>query len=391
MNELIRKYLEGSCSEEERAEVERLYNSITRPRQEPFEEEQLTHASEESWQKFEQHIHSDTRPRHTNIFAYATAAAVLIIFALGYLMIDRKEPATPNHETVETIADVRPGGNYATLTLANGKQINLSQSTIAPVINKYKLNIQVTNDGEVVYTSSNSSVSASNEMNTIATPRGGQYQVQLSDGSKVWLNAASSLKFPADFKSLKNRTVQLSGEAYFQVAKDAQKPFIVKTTSQEVQVLGTHFNINSYTDEPVIKTTLMEGSVKVTSTISTSLKSAILKPGQEANLQQHKDVHQNDEPKLTVQQANIAAASWKDGMIKVQNAELPAILRQVSRWYNIDIVYKGSGKFERFTGTIPMNTNLSDLIRVLESKDLHLTITANPERQLVVEKTNSTN
>lgn len=374
---LLEKYIAGACTPEERVIVESFYGKSIRQNPDYYDQDHLTQASQDSWKGIQNRTSQIPKHRNKRLYAYTSAAAaVLIAIGAGLFLAKTDQVASHTSNKVAVIADVPPGGNYATLTLANGQHINLSRAPKGTVINSF-INIQKTNDGEAVFTPSNSSITTNTELNTVATPKGGQFIVRLPDGTKVWLNAASNLKFPSDFKGLKNRKVQLSGEAYFEVAKNLQQPFVVETPSQQVQVLGTHFNINAYDDEPSVKTTLIEGSVKVKS-ISTQLKSeTILKPGQQAIL------HQDNE--ITVQQQDPYAVSWKDGFIRFRNADLQTIMRQVSRWYNIEIVYKSQVEPYTYNGGIKRQSNLSELLKMLENGHTRFTIMEGNPRKLIIE------
>jgi ferric-dicitrate binding protein FerR (iron transport regulator) len=189
--------------------------------------------------------------------------------------------------------------------------------------------------------------------NTISTPRGGQYELMLSDGSKVWLNAASSLRFSASFVG-KERKVELLGEAYFEVAKNAAMPFKVKVHGMEVEVLGTHFNINSYDNESMIRTTLLEGSVKINKNNSSSL----LKPGQQAQMNKAGEI------KIINNVDVEEAIAWKEGKFQFDKADIHDIMRQLARWYDVDVEYKGTVS-SHFGGTISRDVNLSQVLNML--------------------------
>lgn len=253
--------------------------------------------------------------------------------------------------------DVAPGGNKAVLTLANGSKIILNDAKNGvlakqgkTLLNKAKTNqliyvppASVTNNLPVVY-------------NTISTPRGGQFQVVLSDGTKVWLNAASSITFPTAFTKGERR-VNITGEVYFEVAKNKHLPFRVIAGKQTVEVLGTHFNINAYPDENSIKTTLAEGSVKV----SAGGQTVFLKPDEQANVSNSgkADISIN-----TVDTDDILA--WKEGSFVFEKADIPFIMRQASRWYDVTIKYEGNISDRRFTGSISRSVNLSELLKMLK-------------------------
>ncbi|WP_090782457.1 FecR family protein [Pedobacter sp. ok626] len=286
--------------------------------------------------------------------------AVSIIIALsvgGYFFIKGLNYFGSDQQIVLTINDNAPGRNRATLTLANGKAIALSDTKTGLVVGLTDLTY---NDGSYI------DVKQENQLLTASTPRGGTYQITLSDGTRVWLNANSKLIFPSKF-SPSQRKVQLIGEAYFEVAKvmikDSRMPFVVVTDQQEISVLGTHFNLNSYKDEGVAKTTLLEGSVKV-SLLSSSGKaraigSVILGPGQEAVL------NKNSELKVTAADVEQATA-WKNGLFYFKDADLKTILRTFSRWYDIDIVYTGSLSSQKFSGKLYRNVNAYQALEVLK-------------------------
>jgi ferric-dicitrate binding protein FerR (iron transport regulator) len=191
--------------------------------------------------------------------------------------------------------------------------------------------------------------------NTISTPKGGQYQVTLSDGSKVWLNAASSLRFPATFSG-KERKVELTGEGYFEVAHNKKMPFHVTVNDLDVEVLGTHFNINAYADESAIKTTLLEGSVKVVKGNETK----IIEPGEQASVTTSED-EINVKQQVDLEQV----VAWKNGIFQFERADIESVMRQISRWYDIDVDYHGRVS-EHFGGTISRDVNISDVLKMLE-------------------------
>jgi ferric-dicitrate binding protein FerR (iron transport regulator) len=203
--------------------------------------------------------------------------------------------------------------------------------------------------------------------NTIATPRGGEYQIELSDGTKVWLNAASSLKFPAAFTG-DERNVMLTGEAYFEVAKNAKMLFNVTVNGLRVDVLGTHFNVNAYSDENVIATTLLEGAVKVTSQViaGTPSRSLTMKPGQQANV--------TGAGRMSlVKDADVEkAVAWKNGQFQFDNEDIATIMRQISRWYDVDVLYQGAVPKRFFTGKISRRSNASQVIDMLEFAGVNL-------------------
>ncbi|WP_172954177.1 FecR family protein [Pedobacter ginsengisoli] len=291
----------------------------------------------------------------------AVAAACLLMVVGAGLFYYRQHNPEVKQVTAANIVpnDVAPAKNTATLTLADGKKITLADAPIGLIAEQRNVSIFKTADGKLIYKSKPLKASETTfldnpELNIISTAKGQQYQVILPDGSKIWLNAASSFTFPATFVSLKQRKVELTGEAYFEVAKDKSHPFIVKTDKQEVEVLGTHFNVNSYSDEEAIKTTLLEGSVKV----SNSNEQKILRPGQESLLAKSSLVIRNADTQ--------EAVAWKNGDFIFNNEDFGSILRQVARWYNVEIIDNGNHENLHLSGTVSRSKNISAVLKALE-------------------------
>ncbi|OOQ59569.1 FecR family protein [Mucilaginibacter pedocola] len=294
-------------------------------------------------------------------------AATLMVFAgiYAYHWLQPAKLAKPQVAVVKRPAhDALPGGNKALLTLANGKTIVLDDAQNGTLAKQGATIVKKTADGQLIYNTS--AIAAANptpSINTIATPRGGQYQVILPDGSKVWLNAASSLRFPTFFTG-KTRQVEITGEAYFEVTKNAAMPFKVKTGRADIEVLGTHFNVMAYDDESIMKTTLLEGAVS----ISSGSFSAKLKPGQQAQIKTNgqskvvDDVDVDDE------------TAWKNGIFQFRDANVGTILRQASRWYDVDVVYRGQLPKREFTGRISRNVKASELLNMLDYAGIKLKI-----------------
>ncbi|HMI05048.1 MAG TPA: FecR domain-containing protein [Pedobacter sp.] len=290
----------------------------------------------------------------------AAAAAVLIIAGACLFSYNSKtniKPVIDSRVSKKPSNDVAPGVQTATLTLANGVKIALSEAANGKIAEQNGVSISKTADGKLIYSFAkfNKKINAlSNVFNTLSTVKGQQYQVILPDGSKVWLNAASSITYPANFANLKNRMVQLSGEAYFEVAKDKSHPFIVKTDRQQVEVLGTHFNVNSYGDEGATRTTLLEGSVKILS----DKGQKVLLPGQQSQLAKNT---------LKVSSADVnETVAWKNGDFIFNNEAFGSILRQLSRWYNVEIIDNGSHSELHLSGTISRSKNMSTVLKALE-------------------------
>src|SRR5258706_5010174 len=296
----------------------------------------------------------------------AVAASVLImIAAASYFMFFRK----PQKEIVQIEVtpdkinnDIAPGGNKAILTLADNSTINLENAQKGTLTRQGNTRISKLDDGQLAYTPG--AGGAGTLYNTIATPRGGQYQLVLPDGSKVWLNAASTLRFPTAFTG-KERRVEVTGEAYFEVAKNPGQPFIVTANNMDVQALGTEFNINAYADESAMFTTLIEGNVKV----SSKGEAVIIKPGQQTGINNNENnIHVAD----NVDIAKVIA--WKKGLFEFNKTGLPVIMRQISRWYDVDILYEGKVTEETFGGGISRNLPLSDILKLLEGNGVQFRV-----------------
>jgi transmembrane sensor len=374
IKDLIEKYLANTCT---RKEFEQLLSMIENGK----EAEGVTQTLKDYWQKSGKEMPlreselevkfallmkdakvetpvvsmpSAKRKRRWNI-QYAAAAIIICMLSVSlyFLFRPKQENIVSKTENIQTDKsnNVAPGQNKAILTLANGTSIILDSAANGTLTTQGNSKILKLN-GMLSY---NTLKNKSSEVfyNTISTPRGGQYQLMLSDGSKVWLNAASSLRFPASFVG-KERKVELLGEAYFEVAKNAAMPFKVKVNGMEVEVLGTHFNINSYDNESTIRTTLLEGSVKINKNNSSSF----LKPGQQAQMNKAGEI------KIINNVDVEEAIAWKEGKFQFDRADIHDIMRQLARWYDVDVEYKGNVS-SHFGGTISRDVNLSQVLNML--------------------------
>ncbi|MET7253185.1 FecR family protein [Dyadobacter fermentans] len=304
--------------------------------------------------------------RHWRVDIWLRYAAVAAVFAVvAGLWVMRK---TTSEKSVATEViqnqDVAPGGNKALLTLADGKGIELDRIGSGLVARQGNTEITKQEDGLVVYNSRSASV-ASNGFNKVTTPRGGQYKVQLPDGSKVWLNASSSIRFPSVFPASERR-VEITGEVYFEVTKDKARPFTVRFNGSEVQVLGTSFNVMAYADERVSKTTLVEGSVA----IRNKGERALLRPGQQAALMPGGRIETAFKP---VDEA----VAWKEGMFYFKNAGVKDVMRQLSRWYDVEVSYRGEVPVRQFTGRVSRNVNLSGIVGMLRYAGVKCSVESN--------------
>jgi len=286
---------------------------------------------------------------------YWSAAAVALICGLLFLYFNSSRQIQKGHQNIIALRHTKilPGGNKAVLTLANGKKIILSDAADGQLVQQQDFTVHKVKEGELVY-SNKKAESNDTEMqyNVLATPRGGQYKIMLPDGTKVWLNAASTLKFPVLFKA-RERRIELAGEAYFEVAKNKSMPFIVSVNHTEVKVLGTHFNIMGYTDEPATRTTLLEGSVR----ISIDADSRDIVPGQQAVVEKQIKIRPVDTAQVV---------GWKNGNFTFDHEKIGVVMKKISRWYDVDIQYQGNITEEEFVGIIPRSKELTDVLHKLE-------------------------
>lgn len=361
--ELLKKYLEGNCSEEEIAVLETWYMQYEKKELDPVSEQ----VKLEQLQRVRQSLLRSlpkVQKRHSSIERIAAAAAIILIAGAGLFFYTSKQKQDVKIIRIYA-SEIKPGSNKAILTLADGKKIVLASAADGELSRQAGVQITKTKDGALNYVAvaEETGHSEKPKYNTIEIPKGGQYQLSLPDGTKIWLNAASSLTYPISFNPSKERRVELIGEAYFEVANDKHHPFIVKTRNQEVEVLGTHFNVNSYTDEASVKTTLLEGSVR----ISSDGKQKLLKPGEQSSLS-------GNTISLTKVDVNEIVA-WKDGHFEFVNADIQTIMRQISRWYDVDVQFEGPVTDETFTGRISRFKNINQVLKMIEgSKSIHLTI-----------------
>lgn len=317
-------------------------------------EKKLEHALKESVQKKKKSI-------YWNIgfsLWYKVAASAVIILSIGFFLNNRfsDSPSIPLLSERKVDVDLAPGADIATLTLADGSIINLSDSVSREIILSEGSVVQKNEHGQLVYNLAKIPKSSEVTYNTLSTPKGGQYQVILPDGSKVWLNSETSLRFPTSFVG-NERKVDLIGEAYFEVAKDKSKQFKVNVKGMEVLALGTEFNVNAYEGDEISSTTLFEGSVSV----SKETERVLLKPGQNAKLNKANGT-------LNQGQADLEAdVAWKKGYFVFNNEEIKSIMLKLSRWYDADIEYEGNMTNKRFTVIISRRSNISEILEILEN------------------------
>lgn len=300
-----------------------------------------------------------SKAKHLLWVRIAAVAALLFIVSSIVYMARLNMPSKPHNQQM---ANIKPGGNNAVLTLSNGQNIVLTNAKNGDLANESKVSVRKTADGRILYSKAGGDGGASSAYNTLTTPKGGQYTVTLSDGTLVYMNSASSLKYPVCFSN-KERVVELSGEAYFEVSHNKQKPFKVITNQQVVEVLGTHFNINSFGEDSSVKTVLEEGSVKVYS----KTVSKLLKPGQQSVVK--KDL-------IEVAEADVEEAlAWKNGYFRFNNESIKTVMPKLARWYNIEVVFDEQVTDIGFYGTISRSKNIKEVLKMLEyTKDVHFKI-----------------
>ncbi|WP_147273661.1 FecR family protein [Pedobacter chinensis] len=361
IQKIIERYLFGKATAEEILFVEEYYKFLGKAEDDlsSGNVDEIQKLEEENFKAIQQKIASFKKSKTISFYRYASAAAILILIGSGfYFFLKTDSISKTSNLTVNKHLDVLPGTDKAILTLADGSKIVLDEKTSANISDKDGIKITKTKDGQLVYTVLNRENFDKKNVsyNTIQTPKGGQYQVILPDGTKVWLNAASSLKYPEAFVG-NQRSVVLTGEAYFEVAKNKAMPFHVKSLNQDVEVLGTHFNINGYMDDEIIKTTLLEGSVKVSNLKSTR----ILKPGEQAVA----GLSGNSAIRLVTDVDTDDETAWKNGLFQFNDSDLKIILSQLERWYDIKIDYSSIPN-KRYNGMVPRKSKLSEVLKMLE-------------------------
>jgi len=365
LNYLLNQFTAGTLTPEEKQELYFLVDteaplvSAEIVEMIAAQEVDAPHSTHPKWEAVLHQILSIDKPKPNRLklvvsrMKWVAAAVLFTAFSLAtYLVVTNKKK-----EHVFT-SDVAPGGNKAFLTLADGRKISLTDAAAGDVIKESGLSVTKKANGQLIYNvESGTQPIDDSQTNTISTPKGGEWEVRLPDGSVVWLNAASSIKYHLNIGTSKHRKVELTGEAYFEVAKDKLRPFIVKTARQELEVLGTHFDISSYLDDPVTRTTLLEGSVSVSNLDKSN--SEILKPGQQAILTngdfQVRDVDTDQ------------AVAWKDGYFMFNNEKQESILRKLARWYNVEVEYVDpEAKEVMYYGTVSRFEKISKVLRKFE-------------------------
>lgn len=394
---LIQKYLGGKASPEEEHFIEAYYESFDTTDEQPHlqdeQDKELLGRDMKAaiWQRIEQkEQHNNVIPIRQRIwFRVSVAAAIVVVAAVPvyYLIVRTPSPkAMVKTESQQATLphDALPGSNKATLTLADGTVIDLDKAANGALATEDGSTVSKKEDGRLEYRQTRSPLTThhSPAYNTLTTPHGGQYYLELPDGSRVWLNAATSIRYPTAFTG-NERLVELTGEAYFEIKKNHEKPFRVHLTDPStgeggrqgiIEVLGTHFNVNAYPDEALFKTTLLEGQVRQwAGSDATNMNDAVtLKPGQQAQM---KNTNVGNGHIRVVDEADTEEAiAWKNGLFYFDNVDIQAIMRQLARWYKVQVVFKGKVPARRFAGQVSRSSNLSQVLKILELSKIHFTI-----------------
>ena len=349
--EILEKYREGNCSEEELALLESWYLSEEIVPID-FTIEELDNVKRTVWAKL--HIQGNKKNfKLWHSYEKIAAAAVILIclsFSIYFYVNRYNKPSQSNIASTEIL----PGSKKAILTLANGKSIALNEANNGKLVDQAGAGIYKTADGQLNYNTNIADQQAEVQMNLLTIPKGGYYIIKLVDGTKVWLNAASSLKYPTTFNG-KERIVELTGEGYFEVAHQNNQPFKVISKNQIVQVLGTHFNINAHHDEPNVTTSLAEGSVKINTQNGSS---KILAPQQQANV--IGDL-------ITVRAIDVNnEIAWTQNNFVFQNENIGSIMRKIARWYDVEVVCPDGVSDMVFNGSISRGKNIKQVLKIMQ-------------------------
>jgi transmembrane sensor len=317
-------------------------------------------------------------PVHNTHFLYKcglVAASVILFLSIGIYYWTGNKKTKQLSNLVSTAKDIAPGKNGAILILANGSHIVLDSLNNGVVANQNGVQLKL-NNHQLAYNPTGKTVSDIS-YNLISTPKGRQFSIVLPDGTKVWLNSASSLRFPTEFIGTE-RKVELKGEAYFEVAKNAKMPFKLNVNNKaEIEVLGTHFNVNAYENEKKLTTTLLEGSVhmyQIAKGVDLPLpaRGVVLKPGQQAFVT---DSQQMQSVITVVSDADVnKAMAWRNGLFNFEGATIEDVMKQLERWYDVTVKYEGAVPEREFQGKLPRNLKLSQVLKILDEMDIKVTL-----------------
>ena len=361
ISSLADKLLKGTISPEERILFETWYNTLPEEKVEWNDDE--VHSARELQARMFRNI---KREKIIVTKWYWAAASILILFITGityHYYPKGKEDLLSAQAQLNIKGNIVPGSNIATLTLSNGDVIVLDKEDNGALTQQGSVQIIKLNNGQIAYKAGEGKDAGKQvSFNTLSTPPGGQYQITLPDGTVVWMNAASSLTFPTAFSG-KDRTVKLKGEAYFEVSADEHQPFIVRVNNMDVQVLGTRFNIMAYEDEAVVKTTLLQGAVKVVA----DNKAVLLKPGLQAKMK-----HSGE---MNVVPVNVEeAVAWKNGIFSFNGTTIQEVMQQIARWYDAEVIYPDGIPKGLFRGEIERTADITTVLKILEVSGVKFTV-----------------
>jgi len=354
--DILDRYLAGTANEQEIAFLESRYIHWKTGRKHGYSESELAEMDELMWKNIESRVSLKDHRHIKKLWkGISIAAAVITVFTLAigfYFIKSRKQE--PGQVLAKT-QDIGPGKQQATLTLSNGKKILLNNVSNLEMAQETGIKVTQNKKGQLVYEIEKSE-NRRNETHTLSTAKGESYQLRLPDGTMVNLNASSSLTYQVDLVEKGKRQVTLTGEGYFEVAKDKKHPFVVQTHGQQIEVLGTHFNVNAYQDEPAINTTLLEGSVKITNRKGNTVT---LRPGNQARV---------TEAAITVSDVDTdLAIAWTNNEFTFEQESVENIMKEVARWYDVEIVYQGVRPSTTISGSISRLENVSKILDILES------------------------
>ncbi|MBV4358918.1 FecR family protein [Pinibacter aurantiacus] len=364
----INSYLNGTATDAEKQLVNEWYYAFHDEVVEvpaPVENMRELLESQMKERILQQIHHEDVMPdvhpvRTLRRWSWVAAASVILALGIGAFIWTNNRKDTGTTSIAQAKAEIVPGNNGAILTLANGSQVLLDSIKSGVVALQGGITAKVHN-GALVYEGNGNEV----VYNVVRTPKGREYQITLPDGTQVWLNAGSSIRYPTSFTG-DVRRVEITGEAYFEVARNKDMPFKINIEGKgEVEVLGTHFNINAYADEPQMNTTLLEGSIRFTDLQHN--KSAVIVPGEQVQL---------NDGKLNVKK-NVDLESvmgWKNGTFNFSSQDIITIMRQISRWYDVEVEYKGAISHETFTGIVSRYSDVSEVLSLMETEDIKFKI-----------------
>ncbi|WP_316818064.1 FecR family protein [Pedobacter nyackensis] len=356
---LIEKYKAGTCTPEEMRLIDKWLLEIHAGENSTLSDTDFEQIQAEIWREVKPAAVKNPVRKLWPLYKQIGIAAAIVLMA-GAAIYFFNAGTSSTSDLAHYTGTIKPGGSKAYLTTSDGKRISLTDATDGQIANEAGVSIVKHKNGELVYkltgTVTKNTKKENIHINTLETPRGGQYQIELPDGTKVWLNAESTLKFPSTFSKLNgDRTVEMIGEAYFEVAKDKAHPFIVKSNGQEIKVLGTHFNVKNYVQDGNIKTTLLEGAVQVN---TKDQQQVILKPGQQALVKGRT---------IDVQQADTElAVAWKNNKFMFEKESIRDVMAMVERWYDVDVVYQGEVTDDLFGGSVLRSDDITVVLKSLE-------------------------